>query len=195
MTENKQRPGLALTTYLVVAMAAVTAGFGLYHLWNKAQAPISMLQPPSAHPTAVLDVVGQHRPQFYLPDLNGQLLSIDQWDGKVVLINFWATWCPPCLKEIPAFIETLEVYGNRGFQIVGVAIDEPEAVIDLINDLGAQYPQLISADNGVELAKRYGNRYGALPYSVLIDREGIIRFTKPGELHREVLESHLEKLL
>lgn len=195
MTKKKQRTGLALTTYLVVAMAAVTAGFGLYQLWNKAQTPIAVAQPSSAHPSAVLDIIGQHRPGFSLPDLNGQLLSIDQWDGKVILINFWATWCPPCLKEIPAFIETLETYGDRGFQIVGVAIDEPSAVNDLIKDLGAQYPQMISADDGAELAKHYGNRYGALPYSVLIDREGTIRFTKSGELYREVLESHLEKLL
>ena len=179
--------------YLAVAVAAATAGFGLYHTWNMATEPSLQSQGPALANST--ELIGQHRPTFTLPDLSHEPISISTWDGNVVLINFWATWCPPCRKEIPAFVETLKQYAHRGFQIVGIAIDNRDAVDEFVKSLDADYPQLMAEENGIELAKRYGNHYGALPYSVLIDRKGIIRFIKPGELRREELETQLERLL
>jgi peroxiredoxin len=180
-------------SYLVVAVAAATAGFGLYHMWNKATGPgAQSLSPPALTAT---ELVGQTRPAFTLRDLNDEPVSISEWDGKVVLINFWATWCPPCRKEIPAFVETLNRHEHRGFRIVGIAIDDRDAVDEFVRSMNADYPQLLGEENGIALARRYGNRFGTLPYSVLVDRAGIIQFIKPGELKREELESQLELLL
>jgi thiol-disulfide isomerase/thioredoxin len=194
MTRDRGRSGISLVTYLIVAAFAATLGFGLHYLWNRIEdrtAPNPTFNEKSASTT----IVGQQRPEFTLPDLNGQSFSIDRWDGKVILINFWATWCPPCRKEIPTFIQALEKYGDRGFQIVGIAIDEPKLVAEFVQDLGANYPQLIASTQSSELSKRYGNHYGALPYSILIDRKSTIRFTKAGELSRDELESLIENLI
>lgn len=178
--------------YLVVAVGAASAGFGLYHTWRTETVTRATQSPPAPFAT---ELIGQHRPAFTLPDLNAKSVSIDRWNGNVVLLNFWATWCPPCRKEIPEFVKTLKRFEQRGFRIVGIAIDNPGAVKEFVTSLDADYPQLIAEQNGIELAKRYGNHYGALPYSVLLDRMGIIRFIKPGELRREELEPQLEKLL
>ncbi len=181
--------------YLVVALAAATIGFGLYRMWNPP--PLAKADTPLFESTVVdsVDPVGNARPEFTLPDLENKPVSISRWDGKVILLNFWATWCPPCREEIPAFMEVSKRYANRGFEIVGVAVDDREAVLKLTQQLGVDYPQLIGDQNAVEIAERYGNRYGALPFSVLIDRQGIIRFSKPGEFPREQLEAKLESLL
>lgn len=195
MTRDKERSRISPITFLIIAVAAATVGFGLHYIWNRTDDTIFSAQSLNENSSASVTIVGQQRPEFTLLDLNGQSFSISRWDGEVVLINFWATWCPPCRKEIPTFIQTLKIYGDRGFQVVGIAIDERKAVAEFIQTLGPSYPQVIASSQGTELSKRYGNRYGALPYSVLIDREGIIRFTKAGELSGDELESLIEHLI
>ncbi len=195
MTTNGRLAAGRILIYFTVAVAAATTGFGLYRMWDTTPAVESANQALIAPPGSSIQLVGKQRPDFTLPDIDGKPVSINRWQGKVVLINFWATWCPPCRKEIPAFMEVLKQNAARGFEIIGVAIDDREAVVEFVNQLGVSYPQLIGDQNAAEIAKRYGNLYGALPYSVLIDREGIIRFVKPGELHRELLEIQLNSLL
>ncbi len=182
-------------TYFLVATIAAVAGFFLYHVWHNYSSVESSIHPQRSPTHFSNEIIDNPRPEFSLTDLNGESVSIARWDGKVVLLNFWATWCPPCRKEIPAFIEVLKQYGNDGFQVIGVAIDETEAVKEFVTSLGANYPQLIGQQDAAEVSKRYGNQYGALPYSVLIDRKGFVRFIKPGELHKEMLEIELRKLL
>ena len=102
-----------------------------------------------------------------LPDLDGQLRRISEWDGKVLVVNFWATWCPPCRREIPAFIELQETYGPRGVQFVGVAVDTPNNVSDFVDPMGINYPTLVGESDAIAIAKQYGNRLGVLPYTVV----------------------------
>ena len=127
-------------------------------------------------------------------DLDGQLRNIKEWDGKVILLNFWATWCPPCLKEIPDFIELQKTYGDQGFQIIGIAVDDEQAVREYVTEIGMNYPAMVVESEGVGLAKRYGNGIGALPYTVIIKRDGEISNTIMGELSKirakELLEEH-----
>ncbi len=137
--------------------------------------------------------LGLQRPEFAATDLDGQLRNIKEWDGKLILLNFWATWCPPCKKEIPAFIELQEAYGEQGFQIIGIAIDDEEAVAEFAKNTGMNYPSLIVQADGVGLAKRYGNGIGALPYSVIINRDGEISYTIRGELSKIRAEELLEE--
>ncbi|VAW54238.1 hypothetical protein MNBD_GAMMA06-1296 [hydrothermal vent metagenome] len=151
------------------------------------------LNQPSAQ-TQKKPAVGIQRPEFAAPDLNGEMRNIKEWDGKLILLNFWATWCPPCKHEIPAFIELQQAYGEQGFQIIGIAIDEEDAVREFAKKIGMNYPTLVAPGDGVMLSKRYGNGVGALPYTVIINRDGEISDTITGELSKirakELLEKH-----
>jgi len=138
-------------------------------------------------------VIGQQRLEFGANDLDGNFRNIKEWDGKIVFLNFWATWCPPCKKEIPAFIELQQAYGNQGFQIIGLALDNENDVIEYAKEIGMNYPSLIVENEGVGLAKRYGNGVGVLPYTVIIDRDGKISNTFLGELSKKRAKELLEE--
>ena len=170
------------TIIFVIAMViAGGSGFTLHRYLNK--------QHDQNNPA-----IGLQRPEFAAVDLNGKLRNIKEWDGKLILLNFWATWCPPCKKEIPAFIELQQTYSDQGFQIIGLAIDDEEAVIEYAEKIGMNYPTLVVQDGGVGLAKHFGNGAGVLPYTVIIKPDGEISTTIRGELSmiraKEILEDH-----
>ncbi len=144
---------------------------------------------------AAQGMVQKHRPEFLLPDLDGKLHNIGEWDGKVVAVNFWATWCPPCRKEIPAFIELQDTYRLQGLQIIGIAIDEKEAVADYADTMGINYPILVGEQKAVDAAKDYGDRFGALPYTAIVDRQGNIVYIHRGEISRELAETKIKSVL
>ena len=139
--------------------------------------------------------VGSHRPEFSLPDMDGVTRKLSEWDGKVLIINFWATWCPPCRKETPAFVELQEKYGAQGLQFIGVAIDERDNVEDFADTYGVNYPMLLGDLDAINTSKLYGNRFGTLPYSVIVDRQGKINFIKRGELLKTTAEEKIKALL
>ena len=129
-------------------------------------------------------MIGQQRVEFAAADLTGSFRNINEWDGDIIFLNFWATWCPPCKKEIPTFIELQKAYGNQGFQILGAAIDNTEAVMEYAKKMGVNYPLLLVENEGIGLARRYGNGIGILPYTVIINREGEVIYTIAGELSK-----------
>ena len=132
---------------------------------------------------------------FTLADLNGQMQSISQWDNQVILLNFWATWCPPCRKEMPDFMHVYDKYKDRGFVVLGVGIDKQEQILDFINTMKINYPILIGERDAMTVSHQYGNRHGALPYSVIIDKQGMIRYQAAGLISRKQLESLIKPLL
>ncbi len=144
---------------------------------------------------AAQDMVTRHRPDFSLPDLDGKIRNIAEWDGKVTVLNFWATWCPPCKREIPTFIQLQEQYASKGVQFVGVAIDTPDKVIPYTDGARVNYPTLIGEQNAVSISHAFGNRLDALPYTVVIDRRGTIAFVHRGEVTREMAEQTILPLL
>jgi len=135
------------------------------------------------------------RPGFVLPDLDGNMQNMDQWDGRVVVLNFWATWCPPCRKEMPAFLELQEQYAAKGLQFVGVALDEPGKVEDFVDTMGVDYPILFGEDEAVRVSGSYGNRLGALPYTAVIGRDKKIIKTYRGEVTKNSLEKVIKRAL
>jgi len=153
------------------------------------------LQSRSEAAVVAQKMVSKHRPAFSLPDVDGVVRNINEWDGKIIIVNFWATWCPPCRKEIPAFIDLQETYENQGVQFIGVAIDSLEKVQDYIDTMGINYPILIGDTDAIEISNLYGNRFGALPYTAIINRQGEITFIQRGELTQKTAEANIKALM
>ena len=130
-----------------------------------------------------------------LPDITGENQAISQWRGNVLVVNFWATWCAPCQEEIPEFIEMQETYGDQGLLFIGIAIDREEMVIAFSEDFGINYPVLIEAPGAASLLEATGNPQAALPYTLVINREGEIVETYLGRVHQEKLEQVFKPLL
>jgi thiol-disulfide isomerase/thioredoxin len=128
-------------------------------------------------------------------DMEGYGRQLAEWRGRVVLVNFWATWCAPCRDEIPLLKQLQSRYGKEAFQVVGVAIDDEEAVIAYARDIGFNYPVLIGDLEGLDAMAQYGNRSGALPFNVILDPDGEVLYRKIGAFHAEELNSVVTKYL
>ncbi len=176
--------------FLVLGLAGAAGGFLTGRLLDRDRHSPNLSEQPVG-----LAEVGSRRPDFRLPDLNGVVREVQEWDGQVLVVNFWATWCPPCRREMPDFIALQAQYGERGLQFVGIAIDERAAVADFVQELGVNYPTLIGQADAMEVGQRLGNTMGALPYTVIVDRQGVLVFAKRGELSREQAEEVILSLL
>ncbi|GFO72399.1 hypothetical protein BJAS_P2611 [Bathymodiolus japonicus methanotrophic gill symbiont] len=110
-------------------------------------------------------------PEFSLPDTAGVVHSISEWQGKIIVINLWATWCPPCLQEIPEFIQIQAEYADQNVQFIGIAIDEPELVNDYISFININYPILIATTEGGKLSQRLGNTMSAIPFTAIVNQQ------------------------
>ncbi len=130
-----------------------------------------------------------------LPDLAGVPQSIGRWSGKVLVVNFWATWCPPCLEEIPLFVRLQQQMGEQGVQFVGIAIDERDKVIRFARRNGVNYPIMIGQLDAIELSKAAGNEKGGLPYTLVLDRSGRVASRHYGAVSEQTLKPIIAELL
>ena len=134
----------------------------------------------------------QHAPPFSLQDMQGRRIDLAQYRGKVVLLNFWATWCAPCRLEMPKLIEWQTRYGIQGFQVLGVSIDDTAAPVrPFLNQLHVNYP-VVMGDSKLE--QLYGGIDG-VPVTFLIDRQGIVRERFDGGPDLGALEWEVKRLL
>ena len=144
------------------------------------------------------DVRGRNASSLFgvaLPDTAGREQSIGQWKGKVLVVNFWATWCVPCREEMPEFVKMQKDEGERGLQFVGIAVDDPSKVRDFAAEIGLNYPALIGGYGAIELSKSLGNRLGALPYTLIIDRAGRISRAHLGPIKPAELRAIISQLI
>lgn len=116
-----------------------------------------------------------------IKDLDGREHSLSEWEGKILVVNFWATWCLPCVVEIPAFVKLQADLGARGLQFVGIALDDRAAAAKFATEHAINYPVLVGDDDVARLMQGLGNAIGALPYTVVFDRDGHIVHTQQGE--------------
>lgn len=180
---------------LLTAAVAVAAALGGYFL-ARAMHPAASVPPQGMAASATADsLVGERRPDFVLNDTSGRRVSAEDFAGRVLLINFWATWCKPCVKEMPMMSRLYEELAGSGFSVVGIALDQPSRAADFAGELGVSYPVLVGDTDTVMAGRRYGNRAGMLPYSVLVGPDGIVRWTRLGAVLREDLEPRVRALL
>jgi peroxiredoxin len=171
-----------LKWFAMAAVAVLAAGAGLYAGLSR--------QPTEATTQATSALLG-----LTLPDPEGHDQPLAQWRGKLLVVNFWATWCAPCRAEMPEFVKAQSLYGARGLQFVGVAVDEPGKTREFAKEIGLNYPVLIGGFGAMELSKSLGNSVMALPFTVVINRQGEVAYTQLGTLKPERLNLLIEKLL
>jgi thiol-disulfide isomerase/thioredoxin len=184
-----------LITGLVIAGIAVALGFGIVKNWpNKDQKIANEAgQEPQAQTQAPM--ISQLRPDFAMPDLTGTRRNIKEWDGKVLAVNFWATWCEPCKQEIAGFNALQKQYSSQGLQFIGVALDDQDAVQTYLKTGSIAYPVLIGEDQAAEVASRYGDDQGVVPYTAFINRKGQIAFIQYGAMSQDLARQVIESLL
>lgn len=134
-------------------------------------------------------------PEFGFPDLSGRQHGVAEWRGKVLVLNFWATWCPPCREEIPELIALQKQYAEKGLQVVGIAIEELDPVREFVDFVDMNYPVLIAGDAGLALTRQLGNVLGAVPYTLVVDRQGRIVYGQPGQVTKDKMVKIIEPLL
>ncbi|MDT8322579.1 MAG: TlpA disulfide reductase family protein [Bacteroidota bacterium] len=143
--------------------------------------------------TTISAQVGEQAPAFSLKDKDGKEVTLASLKGKVVVLNFWATWCPPCRAEIPDFKRVYSAYKDRGVEILGVSLDHKgwSVIKPFIKQWDINYPVLLG---GVEIARDYGN-VRSIPTTFIIDRKGKVVDSHVGAMKEDALIKSFEKLL
>jgi thiol-disulfide isomerase/thioredoxin len=159
---------------LLAAVIAATAGFFAYQHWYLRNTPV---------------------PDLALIDLDGNTHRLAEYRGKLTLVNFWASWCAPCIQEIPMLVQAQSRYGSRNFQVIGPAMDSRQPVLDAIKRLGINYPVYGAEDEVTKAMDALGDDAGVLPYSVLISPDGTIVERVIGGLSAEKLDVLVGKYL
>jgi thiol-disulfide isomerase/thioredoxin len=175
------------TNLLIVFVAILGAALGL-------AAGTRFGQPPEVALPAGIAVLklGDVRADLQLPDSSGQPHRLSEWDGKLVLINFWATWCGPCRDEMPLLDHTRAQHAVDGLEVVGIAIDDADAVGDFLKDSPVRYPILVGGDDVANPSLLFGDTRSVLPYSVLIGRDGKLIAQRAGSFSSSSLAGWLK---
>ena len=165
-----------------VAIAILSAVFGAY---------VSVKKQSSSEPdsTAVASLMKAN-----LPDTQGQTHTLSEWRGKVLLVNFWATWCPPCVEEMPELVDLQNSSEIKNLQIVGIGVDSPSNIQQFTKKFQISYPILVAGMEGTEIARALGNQAGGLPFTVLIDADGRVSQTYLGRLNMNRVKADLANL-
>jgi thiol-disulfide isomerase/thioredoxin len=172
------KPAMKTGLLVLLAMAALSAGVVVQREWQ------------SAPTGGVVDLA------VAFPDLNGRPHLMDEWKGKVLVVNFWATWCPPCVEEMPEFSRLQTELGASGVQFVGILIDdEAEAARDFLKSYSVSYPILNGAVGGREWSAKLGDSVEVLPYSVVFDANGRLVHKEVGRFTREEVLEQVRPLL
>jgi peroxiredoxin len=170
---------LRISLYAVVAILAIAAGYTVHRSTVGAVTPPAS---PSADAHAPPKELVESVPEFSLRDRAGELKSIRTWQGKSLVINFWATWCGPCRREIPLLKQLQAERAAAGFQVVGVAVDHREDVLKFADEMQMEYPILIGEQDALTAAESFGIHVLGFPFTVFSDAKGRVVTVHLGEL-------------
>jgi thiol-disulfide isomerase/thioredoxin len=165
-----------------LALAFAVAGV-LFYQWRTAEAPPDPVE------------AGKRVLAASLMGIDDKIQPFEQWRGKVLVVNFWATWCAPCREEIPGFIKFQDRFRLGGVQFVGVAIDQKERVVPYAREMGINYPLVVGGMETMEFARQLGNRATVLPFTLILDRTGRVITAQIGVMKPEKLEALIQPLL
>lgn len=166
-----------------LALVATVIGYR-FVLNNKTAETPTM---PTAPQTAIFDLV--------LADVDGKSQSLQQWRGKILVLNYWATWCFPCREEMPGFSRLQAKYQDKGVQFVGISIDEAAKIIEFQKETPVNYPLLIGDMKTMANSAELGNSRQALPFTAVFDRNGQLAMSKLGRWNEADLEPKLLELI
>jgi thiol-disulfide isomerase/thioredoxin len=169
-----------------IGLLAALAGASLWLAGNHS-AP-----PPTA--TGPVQVSAAALQAATFADPQGRPATLGQFAGKVVVINFWATWCVPCREEMPGFVRLQAQWKDRGVQFVGLAQDNPDKVAAFARELGVNYPLWLGGAEVMDLSRRLGNQQGVLPHTVLLDGNGQVLESRVGQYEEQALDRRLAAL-
>jgi len=169
-------------TLLLILIAVLFTGIGVYFGAKR-------FQPSPPADTAVGALM-----QLSLADPTGKAHKISEWQGKVLLVNFWATWCPPCVAEMPELEQLQADRGSKGLQIIGIGIDSPSNIREFAEKHKITYPLLVGGLQGTEVSRGFGNESGGLPFTVLIGADGSVKQTYMGRLDLQKVRADLDSL-
>lgn len=177
------RRKIQIVRWTLIVVACLTAGlyFGRNLSLSIDDSGRLIPQPDLTNAATVL-------PDFVLSDLNGVPRPISDWSGQPILINFWATWCAPCRREMPLLQKLHEESGNDGLQVIGIAIDRAPDVSAFTMETGITYPILVGQEDAIEVTDGFGLDFLGLPFTVLVDQDGQILKIQLGELHADDLK-------
>jgi peroxiredoxin len=168
------------TALITLATGALAAGLGVAVNWWRTEPT-----PAAADATAALFAAT-------FPDADGRPQPLAQWRGRPLVVNFWATWCPPCVEEMPDLQQVREAYRDRGVEVIGIGIDSATRIAAFRDKHRITLPLLVAGVGGSDLNRALGNGNGALPYTVLIGADGRIRERHLGQVRPEQLQQWLE---
>ena len=128
-------------------------------------------------------------------DIHGVRRRLTDWPGRVLVCNFWATWCAPCREEIPLLVAAQQKYASKGVQFVGIGIDQVAKISEFVKEFRIGYPMLVAGGSAMDTMKRLGNQQGGLPFTAFLDRRGSLAQTKLGALRGPDLDGILVGLI
>lgn len=186
-----------IIAYTVIALLFGATGIvvGLNQKAQKAQkAPAPPLSTPAASDTPAAQGAVSALYAQQLPDAKGVTQALSQWKGKVMVVNFWAPWCAPCVEEMPELSALQTEHAAKNLQVIGIGIDSAKNIAQFEKTLKIAYPLYVAGMDGTELARQFGNTAGGLPYTVLISADGQVKKTYVGRLRFAQLRADLAAL-
>jgi thiol-disulfide isomerase/thioredoxin len=198
-------PGLRLLGAALIVLLGIWAGLKTHsirsaHEVRGVAVPAGTSSAPtrsdSSAPEAAMPhpIVPARLPDFSLKDLTGKSVPISAWSGKSLVINFWATWCAPCRREIPLLKALAAEWAGRDLQVVGIAVDHPDKVRDFAGQFKIDYPVLVGDQDALDVAAKFGMDSPAFPFTVFTDRRGEVVTLFVGELHRPQVDFILSEV-
>jgi thiol-disulfide isomerase/thioredoxin len=170
---------------LAVAVAATIGGFYAGHVFNGNDSVAATQTAGNA-----VDQLWKTAP----PGAAGTSEPLSAFKGKPVVVNFWASWCGPCVKEMPALSSMQRDYQKKGITFIGLGVDSEKNINDFLQKVKVDYPVYVTGFGGADLARAFGNNAGGLPFTVVIDAKGVVRSTKLGEVNEAELKKTLDNL-
>ena len=187
----------ALVALALVAAVAGAAGYWWFATGGARTADVPNISEVAAPavPAVSSAQLAETVPTFELVDRAGESRSLQDWAGKALIVNFWATWCAPCRREIPLLQRIARERAGDGFEVVGIAVDFRDKVLAYADEMQIEYPLLIGEQDALDAAAAFGVEAIGFPFTIFSDRQGRIVYARMGELHEAEADLILDEVV